>query len=46
MLMARFNVHKMVEIHHKKTLNYVINIYFQFSIFWDKVYNFKDFLKF
>jgi hypothetical protein len=29
MLMAPFNVHKMMEIHHKKTLNYIIKIYFQ-----------------
>jgi len=29
MLMDPFNVHKMVEIHHKKTLNSIINNYFK-----------------
>jgi hypothetical protein len=29
MLMAPFYVHKMVDIHHKKTLSYIINIYFK-----------------
>ncbi len=29
MLMATFYVDKMVEIHHKRTLSYIINIYFK-----------------
>jgi len=29
----------MVEIHHKKTHSYIINIYFKFSRKKDKVYN-------
>jgi len=46
MLMVR-NVCKMVEIHHTKKLNYIINIYFKVSKNLDKVYNdLKDKLKF
>jgi len=39
MLMAFFYVCKMVEIHHKKKLRYIINIYLKISTKLDMVYN-------
>jgi hypothetical protein len=31
-----FYVYEMVEIHHKKTFGYIINIYFKFSKIWKR----------
>jgi hypothetical protein len=39
MLMAPFYVHKMVEIHQKRTLNYIIYIYLKVFKILDKVYS-------
>ncbi len=39
MLMASFYVHKMVEIHDKRTLNYIIYNYLKVFKFLDKVYS-------
>jgi len=39
MLMALSMFLKVAEIHHKKTLSYIINIYFKFFKKLDKSYN-------
>jgi len=43
--MASFYVHKMVEIHHKKKVSYIINIYLKFSINFIIISKILDFFK-